>query len=65
MYGNGKGVPENYLTTYVWWSVSAAQGNQKAKDDIEILKNLLTNEQVAQGQTLAAKCFESDYKDCP
>jgi uncharacterized protein len=67
MYANGEGVPENYnyLTAYVWLSVSAAQGNQTAKDNIEIVKSLLTNEQVAQGQTLATKCLESNYKDCP
>ena len=63
-YARGEGVPENYLTAYVWMSVSAAQGNQLAKGNIDMVKNKLTNEQVAQGQTLAATCFESDYQDC-
>ena len=57
-------MPENYLSAYVWFSVSAAQGNQNAKDAMEIIRTLLTREQVAQGQTLAATCFESDYQDC-
>jgi hypothetical protein len=65
MYANGEGVPENYLTAYVWLSVSAAQGDQYAKDNIDIVKNKLTTDQLAQGQTLAAKCFESNFKDCP
>jgi TPR repeat protein len=65
MYYQGDGVPENYLTAYFWLSVSAAQGAQTAKDNIEIIKNKLTNEQVAQGQTLAATCFDSNFKDCP
>lgn len=30
MYATGNGVPESYLTAYVWWSVSAAQGHQLA-----------------------------------
>ena len=65
MYYYGEGVPENYLAAYVWYSVSAAKGNQIAKNNIEIVKNVLTNEQVAQGQALASKCFESNFKDCP
>ena len=65
MYVKGEGVPENYLTAYVWTSVSAAQGNQMAKGNVEIIKGTLTNEQLAQGQTLASKCFESNFKDCP
>ena len=65
MYYQGDGVPENDLTAYVWFSVSAAQGTQDAKDNMGLVKNLLTNEQVAQGQTLASTCFESNYKDCP
>jgi uncharacterized protein len=65
LYTGGDGVPENYLISYVWISVSAAQGNQSAKAVLDELKTILTNEQIAQGQTLAATCFESNYKDCP
>ena len=65
MYYGGEGVPENYLAAYVWYSVSAAKGNQIAKNNTEIVKNVLTNEQVAQGQALASTCFESDYTNCP
>ena len=64
-YFSGEGVLEKNLTAYVWWSVSAAQGSQAAKHNLEIVKELLTNEQLAQGQTLASKCFESNFKDCP
>ena len=65
MYYQGEGVPENYLTAYVWTSVSAAQGDQIAKGNFEIIKGKLTNEQLVQGQVLASKCFESNFKDCP
>ena len=65
MYHNGGGVPKNHLTAYVWMSVAAARGNQLAKDNIAIVKKSLTNEQLAQGQTLASTCFESSFKDCP
>ena len=65
MYAYGDGVPMNYLTAYVWMSVSAAQGNQNARGNIEVVKNELTSEQVAQGQVLASICFESNFKNCP
>ena len=65
MYRNGDGVTENHLTAYVWMSVAAARGNQLAKDNIAIVKKSLTNEQLAQGQVLASKCFESFFEDCP
>jgi hypothetical protein len=29
-----------------------------------MLKELMTKEQIAKAQELAAKCYESDYKDC-
>lgn len=65
MYQRGDGVPENYLVAYVWYSVSAAQGDENAKIGLEMVKSLLSKEQIAQGQTLALKCFDSNFKDCP
>ncbi|MDB9844332.1 hypothetical protein OAC48_07645 [Porticoccaceae bacterium] len=64
MYGNGDGVPENFVHAYVWWSMAKTQGHESAKGNLEILKPLMTKQQIAQGQALAAKCYESDYKDC-
>ncbi len=39
MYNNGgKGVPQDYAMAYMWFNLSAAQGNAKAKRTREILK---------------------------
>ena len=64
MYDNGMGVPENSIRAYVWWSMAKTQGNTKASHNLEILKPEMTKQQIADGQALATKCFESDYKDC-
>jgi hypothetical protein len=64
MYASGEGVPESHIKAYVWWSMAKANGNEIAKDNIEILKAQMTKEQIAKAQELAAKCYESDYKDC-
>ena len=64
MYRNGYGVPENFVHAYVWWSMAKTQGDTKASNNLEILKPKMTKQQIADGQALAAKCFESGYKDC-
>mgnify|MGYP006079232569 CR=1 FL=1 len=64
MYAKGEGVPENFVHAYVWWSMAKTQGHEDAKFNLEILKPLMTKQQIAQAQSLAAKCYESDYKDC-
>ena len=64
MYAKGKGVPENNIRAYVWWSMSKTQGNEKAADNLDIWKPIMTKQQIAEGQALAAQCYESNYKDC-
>ena len=64
MYDNGEGVPENSIRAYVWWSMAKIQGHTGAAGNLDILKPRMTKQQIAQAQALAAKCYESDYKDC-
>ena len=64
MYANGDGVPENDVGAYVWWSMAKTQGHKGAKGNLEILKPQMTKQQIAEAQSLAAQCYESDYKDC-
>ena len=64
MYENGDGVPENYVKAYVWYSVSAAQGDDVGKNLRDFVSERLTRDQLARGQEIATKCFESDYQDC-
>jgi TPR repeat protein len=64
MYATGEGVPQNNLRAYVWWSVAAAQGNEDARGNRDRMADRLTPEQLARGQDMATRCFESDYQDC-
>ena len=64
MYYRGDGVPENNIRAYVWWSMAKTQGHAKAASNIDILKPKMTPQQIADGQALAAKCYESNFKDC-
>jgi TPR repeat protein len=64
MYARGEGVPENSIRAYVWWSMGKTQGNAMAAGNIDKLKSKMTPQQIADGQALATKCYESNYKDC-
>ena len=64
MYVNGEGVQQNNVRAYVWWSVAAAQGDNDARGNRDIVSATLTPEQLARGQELATRCLESDYQDC-
>ena len=64
MYANGEGVPENSIRAYVWWSMGKTQGNAMAAGNIDKLKSDMTPQQIADGQAIATKCYESNYKDC-
>jgi TPR repeat protein len=66
-YESGQGVPQNFIKAYVWYSLSAAQGEllwelaSSARDDIG---GKLAPSDLVIAQALAEKCFESNYKDC-
>ncbi len=64
MYAKGEGVPENDIRAYVWWSMAKTQGNTKAAGNLDIWKPEMTPQQIAEAQALAAKCYESNYKEC-
>ena len=64
MYATGEGVPLNILRAYIWFSVAAAQGNESGRTNRDKASDMLTPEQLARGQDIATRCFESDYQDC-
>ena len=58
------GDPTKVIRAYVWLSMAKTQGNRHAVKGLIRLKPKMTKQQIAQAQALAAKCYESDYKDC-
>jgi hypothetical protein len=66
-YEDGRGVPQNYIRAYAWYSVAAAQGGEFREmvvaDRDEVAAKLSAGDLVT-AQALAAKCFESAYQDC-
>jgi len=57
-YYEGAGVPQNEVQAYAWFSVSSANGNISAIENRDIVAKSLTQDQLAQGQELAANYYE-------
>jgi hypothetical protein len=63
MYANGKGVPQDIVQAYKWFSIGASKSaaSDQPKDRIEAAKNRdlaasqMTPEQIADGQKLAGE----------
>ena len=62
MYVTGEGVVKNFTTAYAWFLLAKFNGYEKADEGIKLLEseNINANE----GQKLAQKCLDSNYKDC-
>jgi uncharacterized protein len=47
MYEIGRGVPQNYVLAHMWFSLSAAQGNQNGAQKRDIVAQHMTSAQRA------------------
>ena len=48
MYGQGEGVPKDYVLAHMWANLAAAQGNENAIKSRDILEKLMIPTQLAQ-----------------
>src|SRR5262245_2712093 len=52
-YDNGLGVPQDRVTSYMWFDLSAAQGEEGAAAFRDLIARRMTPAQIAQAQKLA------------
>jgi TPR repeat protein len=52
LYRDGIGVPHNSLLAYMWYSLSAFQGNESAINQINSLENKMSPQQIEQAQKM-------------
>jgi len=62
-YSNGEGVPEDFVLAYMWWNLSAAQGNDISQSNKEIFEQRMTREQIAEAQRLSREWIETHPQD--
>ena len=53
MYVNGNGVLQNYVDAYAWWVVSAANGNETSRDNMERAQVKISPTIIEKGEKLA------------
>jgi len=62
-YATGKGVTQNYVEAYVWFSLAAASGDEKAQEERDIYAQKLSHEEIMEAQRRAAQLFETTQQD--
>ena len=58
VYGNGQGVPQDYVRAYMWFGLAAAQGDERARKNRNIVAEQLTPDQIIEAQKLAREWME-------
>jgi len=62
MYTKGQGVPEDYIEAYKWFNLSAAQGDESAVKNRDILREKMSPSQIAEAQRLSRE-FKPKIQD--
>ena len=64
MYGEGRGVSQDYVTAHMWSNIVAANGDELGRENRDIIANRMTPDAIAEAQRRARACMASDYQDC-
>jgi TPR repeat protein len=64
MYAEGRGVPQDYVRSHMWWSFSAALGDETATYEKNAQAHKMTSSQIAKAEQLAGRCIQQNYKNC-
>ena len=64
MYGNGQGVPQDFVYAHMWFNIAAATGETDAAESRSIAENQMTKADISAAQSLARKCVAKNFKDC-
>ncbi len=52
MYLNGEGISRDIVRAYAWLQLAVAQGSSEAKDNLELIRFLMTESQIADAEEL-------------
>lgn len=64
MYESGQGVEKDFITSHMWYNISAANGKKTAFDFRDRIAEMMTTEQLAEAQSRAQRCIDSEYEQC-
>ncbi len=52
-YENGKGVKQDYVLAYMWLYIAGSNGDNNAVENIKIVENEMTPQQIEKAQEMA------------
>jgi TPR repeat protein len=58
MYHDGEGTPQDYVMAHMLLNIAAANGDEKAKDNRDIVADMMTPNQIEKAQELAREWME-------
>ena len=53
MYYNGQGVPQDYVSEYMWFNFSSANGDKDAIKNRKLVETKMSKQQIEKAQELA------------
>ena len=63
-YEKGIVFPQDYKLAYIWYSIAAKSGKEKAIEKVNELEKHLTQNEIEVLIGRAELCLESSYKEC-
>ena len=64
MYANGRGVAQDDVMAFVWFTVAVENGSRTARINLAGIENRLNEAQLKEARTLAKGCIKN-LKSCP
>jgi len=58
MYRNGDGTPQDYVIAHMLWNIAAANGDESAKTNRDLVAKDMTSEKILEAQQLAKEWME-------
>ena len=52
-------MPEDIVLAYMWWNLAAAQGDEVAQENKDIIEQQMTREQIAEAQRMSREWIEA------
>jgi TPR repeat protein len=64
MYYQGQGISKSYSRAYLWWKLAEDLNINGAKQNINMLKNLMNNDEYLKGKKMYDLCMKNTLYNC-
>lgn len=67
MYYRGEGIPQDYISAYMWTNIATSIDSLNRAEHVkgrDSIREVLTQQQIIDGQRLARECVARQIKDC-